>query len=113
MRSAMANSKRTLIVAVVLSLICFAFPLWIPAQTDRGTITGTVTDPTGAVIVGAKVAATNTATRVSTETATTSTGRYTIPSLQVGSYDVTVEQTGFKKAVLTGIVVEVGQTARV
>ena len=70
-------------------------------------------DPTGAVIVGAKVTATHTATKVVAETATTSSGKYTIPALRSGVYDVTVEQTGFKKAVLTGIPVEVGQTARV
>jgi len=71
-----------------------------------------VTDPTGAVIVGAKVTATNSGTRVITETSTTSSGNFTIPALRPGTYDVTVEQAGFKRAVLTGIEVQVGQTAR-
>src|SRR5438874_297547 len=97
----------------VLSLWFFGTAGLIWAQTDRGTITGSVTDPSGAVIVGAKVTATNTATRAGIETTTTSAGNYTIPVLQVGTYEVTVEQTGFKKAVLTGVLVQVGQTTRV
>jgi len=71
-----------------------------------------VTDPTGAVIVGAKVTATNSGTRVITETSTTSSGQLYDPALRPGTYDVTVEQAGFKRAVLTGIEVQVGQTAR-
>ncbi|PYU92873.1 MAG: hypothetical protein DMG08_11570, partial [Acidobacteria bacterium] len=97
----------------VVSLWAFGAAGLIWAQTDRGTITGSVTDPSGAVIVGAKVTATNTATRASTETITTSTGNYTVPVLQAGTYEVTVEQTGFKKAVLTGVLVQVAQTTRV
>src|SRR6059036_3144812 len=94
----------------VLSLWFFGAAGLIWAQTDRGTITGSVTDPSGAVIVGAKVTATNTATRASTETITTSTGKYTVPLLRPGTYEVTVEQTGFKKYIQTGVIVEVGQT---
>ena len=109
----MLNSKRTVVLVTILLLICFSSLPSAIAQTDRGTITGTVNDPTGAVIVGAKVTATNTATRVVTETATTTSGNYTIPGLRSGTYDVSVEQTGFKRAVLTGILVQVGQTARV
>ncbi len=97
----------------VVSLWAFGAAGLIWAQTDRGTITGSVTDPSGAVIVGAKVTATNTATRASTETITTSTGKYTVPLLRPGTYEVTVEQTGFKKYIQTGVIVEVGQTVRV
>src|SRR5581483_2511401 len=92
-------------------LLISAGPLF--AQVDRGTITGIVTDPSGAVIVGANVTATNTATGVSTKTTTSSTGNYTIPLLKAGTYEVTVEQTGFKKFVQTGLILEVGQTLRV
>jgi len=65
----------------VLSLWFFGTAGLIWAQTDRGTITGSVTDPSGAVIVGAKVTATNTATRAGIETTTTSDGNSTIPVL--------------------------------
>ncbi|PYV44355.1 MAG: hypothetical protein DMG06_06710 [Acidobacteria bacterium] len=100
----------TLLVSLCLITLGAAVELW--AQGDRGTITGTVTDPSGAVIAGASVTATNTATRLSAQTATTSSGHYTIPALRVGTYEVTVEQAGFKKYVQSGIVVEVGQTVR-
>ncbi|HZP01772.1 MAG TPA: TonB-dependent receptor [Terriglobia bacterium] len=82
-------------------------------QTDRGTITGSVTDPSGAVIVGATVTATNVATGVSTRTTTSSAGDYTIPLLRPGTYELTIEQSGFKKFVQTRIILEVGQTIRV
>jgi hypothetical protein len=88
-------------------------PVPLFAQLDRGTITGIVTDPSGAVIVGANVTATNIATGVSTKTTTSSTGNYTIPLLKAGRYEVAVEQTGFKRFVQAGLILEVGQTLRV
>src|SRR5262245_43404694 len=110
MRRAMFNLKR--MIAALALLMCIGLCNSALGQTDRGTITGTVSDPTGAVIVGAKVTATNKETKTITEATTTSSGKYTIPLLRAGTYDLTVEQTGFKKAVLTGILVQVGQTAR-
>jgi hypothetical protein len=83
------------------------------AQSDRGTITGTVTDPSGAVLVGASVTATNQATGVTTRTTTTSAGNFTIPLLRGGTYEVSIEQSGFKKFVQAGVILEVGQTVRV
>jgi len=109
----MLNSKRTVVAVATLLLVLFGALPPAVAQTDRGTITGTVLDPTGAVIVAAKVTATNTATKATTETATTTSGNFTLPALRSGIYDITIEQTGFKRAVLTGIQVQVGQTARV
>lgn len=85
----------------------------VRAQTDRGTITGTVTDASGALIVGAKVTATNIATDVTVETTTTSAGAFTIPQLTVGVYRVTIEQPGFKRYVQEGVTVALGQTARI
>jgi hypothetical protein len=102
---------RLIAIALVLSSFMGIGVLW--AQSDRGTITGTVTDPSGALIVGASVTAINTATGVSTKTVTSSAGDYTIPLLRSGKYDVTIEQAGFKKFVRTSIMLEVGQTVRV
>src|SRR5262245_8954022 len=101
--------RRVLIVSLIL--IAGITPLW--AQSERGTITGTVTDPSGAVIAGAAVTATSTSTGVSTKAVTTSSGNFTIPNLRGGVYDVSVEQTGFKKFVQSGVLLEVGQTYRV
>jgi hypothetical protein len=100
-------SRRTFALAFValLALVC---PLW--AQSDRGTITGTVTDQSGAVMAGVSVSSTNTATGVVTKTTSGPGGTYTIPLVRVGTYEVDAEFQGFKKFVQSGLVVEVGQT---
>ncbi len=82
------------------------------AQTDRGTITGTVTDPSRSVVPGAEVIATNTETGSVSKTATTSTGNYTLTSLPAGLYDVSVQAQGFEKFVSHGFQVQVAQTLR-
>lgn len=111
MHRAVSIGKGASVCVSAFALLLSVAPLF--AQSDRGTIIGTVTDPSGAVIVGATVSATNKATGLSTRVTTTTAGTYTIPSLQIGPYEVAVEQSGFKKFVRSGIVVEVGQTARV
>ena len=68
------------------------------SQGATGTITGTVTDPTGAGVPDAAVIVTNTATGTQTKTITGATGLYTIPELQPGPYTVSVEASGFRKA---------------
>ena len=60
-----------------------------------GSISGTVKDPSGAVIPGATITATNTATNVQTKTVSDDKGFYTFPSLPVGRYNVKVEEEGF------------------
>ena len=64
-------------------------------QSDRGTITGSVTDPSGATIPDAQITITNTETDLRYQSATTGTGNYTVPSLPAGMYKLTVEATGF------------------
>ncbi|TCK72739.1 TonB-dependent receptor [Acidipila rosea] len=76
------------------------------AQTSTG-ITGTVTDSSGAVISNAKVTIKNVATGTQTQLKTSSSGVYTTTGLLPGKYTVTVEATGFKKSVQTGINVDV------
>lgn len=66
-------------------------------QSDRGTITGTVTDSSGAVVVGAKVRAENADTHNVRETVTTDTGNFTLAQVPVGTWDVAVEAAGFKR----------------
>src|ERR1017187_7830510 len=99
--------------AFCLALLILIVPALVMAQSDRGTITGTVSDPTGALIPAAKVVATRADTGAVYQTVTTSTGNYTLPSLQVGVYNVSVEATGFTKYIQNGITVETVQVARV
>jgi outer membrane receptor protein involved in Fe transport len=68
------------------------------AQEATGKIIGTIADQQGAVIPGAKVTATNTATQITRETTTDADGYFEITSLPIGTYQVTAEQSGFKKA---------------
>jgi Carboxypeptidase regulatory-like domain len=83
------------------------------AQTDRGTITGTVTDPAGAVVPNAPIEAKNVGTGAVYPAATSATGNYTIAQLPVGNYELTVTVAGFKKYIRTGITVEVAGIDRV
>ena len=76
------------------------------AQTFRGTILGTVTDPTGATVAGAKVTIKNADTGLTREVTTGDEGNYTAAELPVGNYGVSVEKTGFKAGVLSDIHLE-------
>ncbi len=75
----------------------------LPAQQDMGYITGLVSDQSGAVVPGAIVTVTETATGVRTVAVTTDTGNYTAGPLKIGIYEVAVEKAGFKRAVTRGI----------
>ncbi len=83
------------------------------SQVGRASLFGTVTDSTGAAVSNAKVQIINTGTNVATTAVTNEAGYYTAPSLPVGSYQLVVEQTGFKKAVRDGITLQVDQRGQV
>ena len=82
------------------------------AQQTTATIVGNVTDTSGAVVVGAKVTATDTATNTVRTTVTDSAGQYTLPSLPTGSYSLSVEMSGFQSQRAYSIVLDASQTAR-
>jgi hypothetical protein len=96
-------------VGVLLPILFFSFLYGVMAQTDRGAITGVVTDPAGAVISAAAVSLTNPATGVKMATKTSGAGVYTFPQVPPADYDIAAEATGFKKAVVQGIHVGVLQ----
>jgi len=83
------------------------------AQSDRGTIAGTVTDNSGAVVPHASVVAVNTENGTEYPVATTDTGNYTIASLRPGTYSVSADAAGFKKTTRTGILVAIATNVRV
>jgi hypothetical protein len=83
------------------------------AQSDRGSITGLVSDPAGAVVPAAAIEARNTATGGLYETVTTSTGNYTLSEVPSGPYEVSVTVAGFKKFVRRDLDLQVGQTLRI
>src|SRR5579871_2978925 len=81
-------------------------------QSDRGIITGTISDPAGAVVANAAINLKNTATGLEYQAASTATGNFTLPEVPVGTYEMSVESPGFKKYVRQNIGVEVAQTVR-
>ena len=95
-----------LILALGASVAAFA-------QTDRGTITGTISDPAGAVVAGANVEAKNAGSGTVYQAGSSTTGNYTLAQLPIGTYEITVTVQGFKKFVRPGVVVEVAGTARI
>src|SRR5580704_7583417 len=106
--------KRRLFMRRVAGVVClFLCALAAFAQSDRGTITGTIVDPAGAVIAGAMIDAKNVATGAVYPTASSDTGNYTIAQLPAGNYELTVTVPGFKKYVRGGLQVEVAANIRV
>src|SRR5438105_14519077 len=100
------------IAASVVVLICL-FAAFAAGQTTTASITGTVTDPSGAVVPNVKVVATNTATNVAYTATTNESGVYNILFLPPAEYNVAAEAQGFKKSVLGPFKLEVNQIARI
>jgi len=95
---------------VLLTVACLLFPLAAAfGQATTATIRGRVTDPQGAVVVGATVVAHDLATGLDHRTTTTSDGGYVIPLLPIGNYDVRVEAPNFARAETRGITLLVGE----
>src|SRR5262249_17944463 len=80
------------------------------AQVDRAELEGTVTDPSGSVIVGATVKVMAVDTGLSEEQKTNSKGYYRFPGLAVGNYRITTGGNGFKTKVIEEVVLRIGQT---
>src|SRR6202051_3196147 len=88
-------------------------PPMLVGQTFRGTLLGTVTDPSGAVVAGATIKVKNVATGLERTTVTSGDGSYSVPELPIGTYSVTVTQSGFQTFVVTGVAVDVATERRV
>src|SRR5512142_1387548 len=98
----------------VLGIVCSLFLLSaVFGQSDRGTITGTVSDPTGALVANAPIQVKSTQTGTVYTGATSATGNFTFSQLPPGTYEMTVTVPGFKTFIRQNIVVQVTQTVRV
>ncbi len=95
-------------------IVAFAFclPALLHAQ-DTASVTGTVTDPTGAAIPGAQVTATNVQHGITRSATSNGTGDFLFAALPIGSYDLAVAAPGFKKFLARGIILNVAEKARV
>jgi len=101
---------RLIVIASVCVLLCFGMAF---AQSDRGTITGRVVDPAGAMIPNVPIEAKNLDTGAVYQAASSATGNFTIAQLPVGNYQLSASVTGFKQYIRTGITVMVAQTLRI
>lgn len=101
---------RIALCSVFLFLVSCSMAL---AQTITGSVTGTVTDPSGAAVGGAKVIAVNVDTGVQTPTVTNSSGVYTIRFLQIGHYKLNISAEGFNPSTAGPFALEVSQEARI
>src|SRR5215207_4713471 len=97
---------------VVSSIIFLCLAAISSAQTITGTITGTVSDASGAVVPNVKITATNEATGVQTAVTSNRAGIYSLPFLPVGQYTVAAEGSGFKKSLVGPFPVETNQVVR-
>lgn len=102
---------RIAITRSLAAVLCFAGALY--GQQGTGTISGTVTDPQGAVVTGAQIQVVHAGTAAVFRTETNERGLYIAPGLPVGPYEVRAEHTGFKRGVRSGIVLQVNQNAQV
>ena len=96
---------------LTVCVIIAALPHAVLAQSAGGGLAGTVYDAGGAVVPNAAVTLVNNATNTSSRSVTTSVGRYSFPSLNVGNYRISVAAPGFKEAVQNGVTVSVGDNA--
>ena len=103
------NVRRRALVYLMMGLwLCSLSSIRLYGQAVNGTISGTVTDSSGAAIVGATVEVKNTGTQVTRTVVTNAQGLYRVPELIVGAYDVRASAQGFQNSVQTGVPVVVG-----
>ncbi|HZT69871.1 MAG TPA: carboxypeptidase-like regulatory domain-containing protein [Terriglobia bacterium] len=99
------------IILIAVSLLVF-WPARMAGQGLFGTISGVVTDPSGAVVPGATVRVTNVGTNATTTLIANGAGVYSATSLNPGTYNVEAQAKGFKAVAMKGIVLEVGANAK-
>ncbi len=106
------RNKKAGILAVQLCLLFFYCAAAV-GQVTTGSILGTIHDSTGAVVPNAKVTVTDTGKGTTSVHQTDSDGNYNVPFLIPGTYNVSVEMTGFKRSVSNNIVLDIDQKAQV
>jgi carboxypeptidase family protein len=105
----MMNRRLRDVLVIVAACLAFAWCIPLAAQVVKGSISGTVTDPQGAVVPGAQVKATNTATGTSLTTTSDNAGLFRFNLIPPGEYKVEVSAQGFKTTAQAGIIVAAGR----
>ncbi len=100
-----------LLCAGLFALLAAAVPAW--SQADHGSVTGTITDSSGAVIPGVQITATNPATGARFESTSNGSGSYTIPNLPIATYTIHYVKPGYTTFDRSGVAIEVQQRAQI
>ncbi len=103
-------TPRSVLAAITAIALCSCAAV---AQLNRGSLTGIITDSSGAAIVSAKITVIHQQTNMTFATATTETGNYTLPGLDIGRYRIQAEAGGFKRAIRDNVELSAGATVRV
>lgn len=98
-------------ILLLTLLLLFSAPAAL-AQALSGTFLGTITDPSGAAVAGARVNFTHTATGLTRSISSDESGDYVVPNLPTGAYNITIEANGFKKTTLSNVQLGVDQKIR-
>jgi len=112
-RRAVGNTIQIAAIPTVLILFFLTYTQPGYTQIVNASLYGSVTDSSGAAIPDATITATNVTMGIETKTATDAAGNYILPSLPPAAYNITVEKSGFKTAVISGVTLLVDQKARV
>ena len=102
-----SNSTK-LIQRFAICLIALFSLAWVEAQVSTGSILGTVTDPTGAIVSGATITVTNVGTNVANTTQSNDSGLYTVPNLPVGQLRVDITSPAFSPESVQDVILDVG-----
>lgn len=109
----MKRQLRQLLQVLAVFFVVIAFSAMSPAQTSRGTVTGTVKDPSGAVVPNAQVKLTETSTNVTRETRSNDVGIYRFDAVNLGEYSISITAAGFSGGVVNNVVVQAGRIANI
>src|SRR3954463_7948053 len=109
----MSTSKRARTVLLFTACVLFITAIQMQGQAVNGTLLGTLTDSSGAVVPGAQVTITETGTGIPHSTQSNASGNFVFPNLPPGNYNVTSEAHGFKKETRTSVRLDVNTTVRV
>src|SRR2546421_5569848 len=112
-RGGSMRDQRMALRTVLAMILVACFPVIALSQVNIGSLSGVVSDPSGAGIPGAEVVLVNTATQEKHQTTTDTTGAYSILALPIGDYSLTVSRASFHTANRTGILLSAGANVRV
>src|SRR5436190_5155107 len=105
-------SSRQKVISALIA-VCLILPTWVYAQSTFATVTGTVTDPVGAIVPGVTLTATHLETNIKTTAQSNEAGVYTIAQLKEGEYNLRAQGAGFKEFVAQNVVLHARDYRRI